>query len=175
MRSREWPLRSVMLSHGLRTLDVAALSGESLDVVRQLCAGRFARVKLGSLINVAHALGVLARQLAVDPFVRHAAREAMQGGVVAQVLLDAQVQVQGALLEHHAELAPRKSTPQELLRPRGRVPYAGGVGIDDGALVRRETGTSTHGFLLRARDAQRHLERERLHALERMKPSRVNP
>ncbi|MNV91279.1 hypothetical protein D3C71_1857580 [compost metagenome] len=29
----------------------------------------------------------------------------MQGGVVAQVLLHAQVQIQGALLEHHAELA----------------------------------------------------------------------
>lgn len=32
----------------------------------------------------------------------------MQGGVVAQVLLHAQVQIQGALLEHHAHLPQRR-------------------------------------------------------------------
>ena len=50
-------------------------------------------------------LGLDASQLRVDPRLRLAPAQAVQGGVVAQVLLDAQVQVQGALLEHHTELA----------------------------------------------------------------------
>lgn len=47
----------------------------------------------------------LAGQFGFDPQVALTPRQAMQGGVVAQVLLNAQVQVQGALLKHHAQLA----------------------------------------------------------------------
>lgn len=47
----------------------------------------------------------LAGQFGLDPQVALTPRQAMQGGVVAQVLFNAQVQVQGALLKHHTQLA----------------------------------------------------------------------
>lgn len=50
---------------------------------------------------------LLALQLEFDAFIRQGPRHAVQGGVVAQVLLDSQVQVQRALLEHHAEAGER--------------------------------------------------------------------
>ena len=50
---------------------------------------------------------LLALQLEFDAFIRQGPRHAVQGGVVAQVLLDGQVQVQRALLEHHAEAGER--------------------------------------------------------------------
>ncbi|MNF89624.1 hypothetical protein D3C84_721560 [compost metagenome] len=46
---------------------------------------------------------LLALQFAFDALGRQLSGQAVQGGVVAQVLFDAEVQVQGALLEHHAE------------------------------------------------------------------------
>ncbi|MNI17317.1 hypothetical protein D3C73_706850 [compost metagenome] len=46
----------------------------------------------------------LAGQFGVDPKVGLAPGQAMQCRVITQVLLDAEVQVQGALLEHHAQL-----------------------------------------------------------------------
>ncbi len=44
---------------------------------------------------------LLAIQLHFDPVIGNLARHAMQGGVIAQVLLDAEIQVQRALLEDH--------------------------------------------------------------------------
>ncbi|MNU90805.1 hypothetical protein D3C71_806820 [compost metagenome] len=46
----------------------------------------------------------LTGQFGVDPKVGLTPGQAMQCRVITQVLLDAEVQVQGALLEHHAQL-----------------------------------------------------------------------
>ena len=46
---------------------------------------------------------LLALQFQLDTFVRHGSWHAMQRRVVAQVLLHRKVQVQRALLEHHAK------------------------------------------------------------------------
>ncbi|MNZ81249.1 hypothetical protein D3C78_999090 [compost metagenome] len=50
---------------------------------------------------------LLAPQFQLDALGGQRARQAVQGGVVAQVLLDGQVQIEGALLEHHADLRQR--------------------------------------------------------------------
>ncbi|MOA25421.1 hypothetical protein D3C78_1461450 [compost metagenome] len=52
---------------------------------------------------------VLAGQFGVDAGAALAPRKSMQRQVIAQVLFNAQVQVQGALLEHHAQLAQGRS------------------------------------------------------------------
>ncbi|MCY1542827.1 hypothetical protein D9M68_785970 [compost metagenome] len=46
---------------------------------------------------------LLALQFPLDALGGKPARQAVEGGVVTQVLFDGEVQVQGALLEHHAE------------------------------------------------------------------------
>ena len=43
-------------------------------------------------------------QLGVDSLAAGLTVEAVQAGVIIEVLLDTQIQIQGALLEHHADL-----------------------------------------------------------------------
>lgn len=51
----------------------------------------------------------LAGQFRLDPQGALAPGQAMQRRVIAQVLLDAEVQVEGALLKHHAQLPERRA------------------------------------------------------------------
>lgn len=65
-------------------------------------------------VEVAHPLvaplgQVLAGQFGVDANGALASRKAVQRQVITQVLFNAQVQVQGALLEHYAQLAQGRS------------------------------------------------------------------
>ena len=72
---------------------------------------------------------LLALQLEFDAFIRQGPRHAVQGGVVAQVLLDGQVQVQRALLEHHAEAGERWRGASRRPKPAMRIcPVAGRTG-----------------------------------------------
>ena len=63
-----------------------------------------AAIEVADLV-VAALAQLLAGQFGVDALARQGRGHAVQGGVVAQVLFHAQVQVQGALLKHHTELA----------------------------------------------------------------------
>ena len=70
---------------------------------------------------------LLAGQFRVDAHTALAPRQAMQRDVITQVLLDTQVQVQGALLEYHAQLAQG--------RPRRGLRRLSPAGVEHGARV----------------------------------------
>ena len=52
---------------------------------------------------------LLAGQFGVDPLPGLTSRQPVQRGVVGEVLAHAQIQIQRALLKHHAELAQRRA------------------------------------------------------------------
>ena len=52
------PLRRIRSAHGLRVVEIAAFAGVSVDTVRRIDRLDVATLQLGSLVKVAHAIGV---------------------------------------------------------------------------------------------------------------------
>jgi transcriptional regulator with XRE-family HTH domain len=65
------PLRRIRHTYGLRVVEIAAAAGVSVDTVRRIDRLDVATLKLGSLVKVAHAVGVaptaLVPRLAAQP------------------------------------------------------------------------------------------------------------
>jgi transcriptional regulator with XRE-family HTH domain len=65
------PLRRIRAAYGLRVVEIAAAAGVSVDTVRRIDRLDVGTLKLGSLVKVAHVVGVaptaLAPRLAAQP------------------------------------------------------------------------------------------------------------
>ena len=76
---RASPLRRLRAAHGLRVVEIAAFAGVSVDTVRRIDRLDVATLQLGSLVKVAHAIGVAPTDL-----VPGLARRPATGGLIAQ-------------------------------------------------------------------------------------------
>ena len=52
------PLRRIRAAYGLRVVEIAAAAGVSVDTVRRIDRLDVATLQLGSLVKVAHAIGL---------------------------------------------------------------------------------------------------------------------
>ena len=73
------PLRRIRGAYGLRVVEIAAAAGVSVDTVRRIDRLDVVTLKLGSLVKVAHAVGVAPAELVPGLAPRPAT-----GGLIAQ-------------------------------------------------------------------------------------------
>ncbi len=76
---RASPLRRLRSAQGLRVVEIAAFAGVSVDTVRRIDRLEVVTLHLGSLVKVAHAVGVAPTEL-----VPGLARRPASGGLIAQ-------------------------------------------------------------------------------------------
>ncbi len=76
---RASPLRRIRSAQGLRVVEIAAFAGVSVDTVRRIDRLDVATLQLGSLVKVAHAIGIAPTEL-----VPGLARRPTSGGLIAQ-------------------------------------------------------------------------------------------